>query len=124
MNKTLDVVVAHPDLSKHSSFGSYLPTVWTAIFQSLMESGAAIKRVVKAIVDDVTAVYHHCIEQEWIDPDDPEKRTVCHQLCTTILGDYVQRVSYYINTCHNFLYAELWILCMHAYPTVSWLISN
>ena len=62
------------------------------MFQSLMDDGAAIKRACKAVAASVSKVFNYCVQQEWVDPDDLEKRTLCHELCTTILSDYVLRV--------------------------------
>ena len=98
INRTYDLVLEHPEFSNKTD----IDPVWGIVFQSLQDDGAAIKRACIAITDDVAKVFNHCANAEWIDPDDPEERTLNHHLCSTIMQYFVQQVYVCFPICQNF----------------------
>lgn len=56
------------------------------------QSGAANKAV-KAVVGDISKLFHLCADGEWISAEDAKKKTLNHRLLASVMQDYIMRVS-------------------------------
>ena len=104
IERTYEIVVQNPELSTAGWFVSMLDSTWCIMFQSLMDDGASIKRACIAISDGVAKVFNHCAEGEWIDPENPDEKTLNYCLCTTIMQNFIMRVRILTKECKN----DLW----------------